>query len=251
MSEVQLYLGDCLEFMRTLPAGSVDAIVTDPPYGIGYKSNRPSYRHGETRKPRSFGRDELDTSWLVEAYRALANHTCMYVFTRWDVSHIWKLAIEEVGFVVVQRLVWDKSHWGMGDLRYYGDQTEDVLFCRKGLPTMQYGDRRGNISKTASKAYYPEGVYNHPTQKPEALMRDYIFDSTAVGATVFDPFMGSGTTGVACMQTGRNFIGCEIDPGYFEIAKRRIEDAQQQPLLPFMTNGHEPKPTQSVLVLGE
>ena len=82
-------------------------------------------------------------------------------------------------------------------------------------------------------------------------MRRLIVKLTAPSATVFDPFMGSGTTGVACVQTGRNFIGCEIDAGYFAIAEKRIKDAQQQPLLPFMTNGHEPRHEQLALEASE
>ena len=75
-----------------------------------------------------------------------------------------------------------------------------------------------------------------------------LVNMTLPGATVFDPFMGSGTTGVACVQTGRNFIGCEIDAGYFEIAQRRITLAQQQPMLPFV-NGTAPQPEQAALAL--
>jgi len=222
---VQLFCGDCLEILPTLEAGSVDAGVLDPPYGIGYKSNRPTYGNRTSRKPRTFGKDVIGTDWLRETYRVLKNDSVMFVFTRWDVSHIWKDAIEEVGFVVTQRLVWDKSHWGMGDLRYYGDQTEDVLFCRKGRPMMYYPKRRGNIFKTVSKAYYPEGNFGHPTQKSEQLCRDFILDTTDTGQVVGDWFMGSGTTGVACVQTGRNFIGIEIDPAYYAIAEKRIQDS--------------------------
>ena len=72
----------------------------------------------------------------------------------------------------------------------------------------------------------------HPTQKPIELMSKIIQDFTKEGDTILDPFMGSGTTGVACVQTGRNFIGIEIDPTYFAIAERRIKEAQMQPTLP-------------------
>ena len=151
----------------------------------------------------------------------------LYCFTRWDMIDKWRSAIEQAGFRVKQRLVWDKRHWKMGDLRYYGSQTEDVLFCVKGTPIMQYPKRTGNLFSSSS-AYLPEGQYDHPTQKPEIILRRFVEDSTRPGATVLDPFMGSGTTGVACVQTGRNFIGIEIDPGYAEIARARIEKAQEQ-----------------------
>jgi DNA modification methylase len=72
----------------------------------------------------------------------------------------------------------------------------------------------------------PSSMPDHPTQKPVRLMEYLITKLTKPGDTVFDPFMGSGTTGVACINTGRNFIGCEIDSGYFDIARKRIEQAQ-------------------------
>ena len=176
----------------------------------------------------TFGADVFDPRWLAKLYAVCASDAVLYTFMRWDVAERWKTAIEDAGFVAVQRLIWDKRHWGMGDLRYYGSQTEDVLFCRKGAPVMRYSKRRSDIFPCACRAYLPEGKYNHPTQKPEALMREFIQDSTLPGDTIVDLFMGSGTTGVACVQTGRNFIGIEIDPGYFEIAKQRIEQAQNE-----------------------
>ena len=233
MPEVRLYHGDCLDILPTLEAGSVDAVITDPPYGIGYASSRTTRMDGSKRTSDSaFGEDVVIGAWLPEMFRICRDDSCLYFFTRWDVVHIWKALSEASGFIATQRLVWDKRHWGMGDLRYYGSQTEDVLFCRKGNPTMRYEKRRGDMFTCASRAYLPEGKYNHPTQKPEKLMREFIEDSTLPGDTVIDPFMGSGTTGVACVQTGRNFIGIEIDRGYYEIAERRIAEAQAQMRLP-------------------
>ncbi len=225
---VTLYHGDCLEVLRTLEPGSVDAVVTDPPYGIGYVSSRTTRPDGSPRVKRaSFGADELDTRWLDGAFAACAPDACLYCFTRWDVMPVWKEAIETAGFKIRQRLVWNKCHWKMGDLRYYGSQIEDVLFATKGTPPMHWEHRIGNLFSSSS-AYLPEGQYDHPTQKPEIIMRQFVTHSTPEGATVLDPFMGSGTTGVACVQTGRNFIGIELDRGYFEIAEKRIREAEMQ-----------------------
>jgi DNA modification methylase len=228
MSEFELHLGDCLEILPTLAADSVDAVVTDPPYGIGYASSRTTRIGGEPRKNgNSFGKDVFCDEWLSLTYTIQKNNTPFYVFTRWDVIEKWKASIERTGYKVVQRLIWDKAHWKMGDLRYYGSQIEDILFCRKGTPKMQYDKRCGNIFK-ASSGYLPEGQYDHPTQKPASVIRDWVEDSTKQGDTILDPFMGSGTTGVACMQTGRNFIGIEIEPKYYDIAERRIKEAKMQ-----------------------
>jgi len=223
---VQLYHGDCLDILPTLRDKSVDAVITDPPYGIGYASSRKTRRNGEPRiNMPNFGDDTYNSDWLPDVYRICKPNAILYLFMRWDVCNQWKKDIEDAGFVVVQRLIWDKTHWGMGDLRYYGSQTEDVLFCRKGAPSMQYQKRRGNIWRHNS-LILPEGQYDHPTQKPLAIISAFVSDSTKEDAVVLDPFMGSGTTGVACVNTRRNFIGTEINKEYFDLAKQRIETAQ-------------------------
>ena len=225
----QVITGDCLDVLPTLAAGSIDAVVTDPPYGIGYASSRTTRPDGTPRrKAASFGSDKFDPRWLYDLARLTTPDSMLYCFTRWDMIDRWRIEIEAAGFKVKQRLIWDKRHWKMGDLRYYGSQIEDVLFCVKGTPAMQWPKRSGNLFSSSSSAYLPEGQYNHPTQKPEVILRQFVKDSTRPGALVLDPFCGSGTTGVACVQTGRRFIGIEIDPGYADIARARIAKAAEQ-----------------------
>lgn len=231
MDNVTLYLGDCLEILPTL--GKVDAVVTDPPYGIGYASSWKTRMDGQPRSSgASFGKDELNTDWVPMVYRLLKQDTYAYCFTRWDVLPIWRAAFVSAGFRVAQRLIWDKCHWKMGDLSQYGSQTEDILLLAKGRPAIFDGGigRKGNVFRYSS-GFLPEGQEDHPTQKPVLLMCEFITDCTRPGATVLDPFMGSGTTGVACVRTGRRFIGIEIDPGYYAIAQRRIAEAQMSPQL--------------------
>ena len=226
----QVITGDCLEVMRGLDAGSVDAVITDPPYGIGYASSRTTRMNGEPRKTRAnFGADVFDADWIPDAYRVLKDDAYLYCFTRWDVAHLWRDAFLAAGFKMGQRLVWDKAHWKMGDLRHYGSQVEDVLVVYKGGPAMFPGGigRRGNLFRFSS-GYLPEGQVDHPTQKPVALMTQFVNDSTRPGDLILDPFCGSGTTGVACVQTGRRFIGIEIEEGYADIARARIAKAAEQ-----------------------
>jgi len=220
----QIICGDCIEVMKEIPGGVVDAIITDPPYGIGYASSRKTGMSGEPRKNKaSFGIDRFNPEWISEAYRVLRKDSLLYCFTRWDVASKWCESFSSSGFKVTQRLVWDKCHWKMGDLRYYGSQTEDVLLVRKGSPDMFLGGkgRRGNLFKYSS-SFLPEGQHDHPTQKPEKLVTQFILDSTQPGETILDPFVGSGTTSVACKLTHRHFIGIEINQDYCKIAEGRL-----------------------------
>lgn len=226
MSTVQLHLGDCLEFMRGMDAGSVDAVVTDPPYGI-------AYCHGLRRGGLRYGTDGMSivgdeqpfdpSPWLDFPIVILwgANHFA----SRLPDSSCW--------------LVWDKRD---------GISSNDQSDCEMAWTNQSGVARLRTRYWNGAHAREKDAKRSHPNQKPVELMK-WCMDVVGIpkGATVFDPFMGSGTTGVACVQTGRNFIGCEIDPGYFEIAKRRIAAAQAQP--PLIPHTSEPQPEQIGLPL--
>lgn len=217
------------ELLQQLGDGSVDLIVTDPPYGIGYKSG---VRQGNGGQPRStsasFGEDVLQTDWLGDAYRVLVEGGAMYLFTRWDVMGTWITAIKAAGFKVVQRLVWDKRNRGAGNLDYYGSQTEDILFCVKGNHRLRYAQREGNlISITKMDTINNEGNYDNPTQKPESIMRRLILNSSDPGDVVLDPFCGTGTVGAAARTLGRHYLIGDRDAHQYEIAKARLEEPYQ------------------------
>lgn len=214
----KLIQGDCLEVMKSLPAGSVDAVITDPPYGIDIMLH-PKNIHVSSRAcvGREYapviGNDELFDPEPLLAFPKV----CL-----WGANH-FAHRLPHIG----QWLIWDKR-CNQQPSRNQADC--EVAWCS------QYG---------AARIYYHvwDGMIKdsergesrvHPTQKPVALMR-WCLDILKIpeGATVLDPFMGSGTTGVACMQTGRRFIGIEIDPTYYAIAEKRIRDAACQELLPF------------------
>ena len=217
---VQLHLGDCLEFMRGLPAGAVDAVVTDPPYGMGHNTNsarftggkNPETRRGQGRSdwPKIAGDDKpFDPAPFLDFPAVIlfgANHFAQRLPI--GTTLVWVKRSDELfgSFLSDAELAWQKGGYG--------------VYCyRKQFPP-------------PSRMAENSGTVAHPTQKPIALMRWCIERVSQRGDTIFDPFMGSGTTGVAAVQLGRNFIGCEIDPGYFAIAKRRIEQVQAQPPLP-------------------
>ena len=215
---VKIYCGDCLEILPILSPAEV--VITDPPYGIGYRSGRKMSEIGLPRKyENSFGLDEFNPLWPPNIQKLVTRF--LYLFTRWDKTNIWMNALNQLN--VRARLIWDKCHWKMGDLSIYGNQAEDILLFSRGKPSIFINGkgRRGNIFRYSS-FFLKEGQFNHPTQKPQQLIREFILDSTNKGELILDPFMGSGTTLRAAKDLGRKAIGIEIEEKYCEIAARRL-----------------------------
>ena len=217
--------GDCLERMKEIEDGSVDMILTDPPYGMKYK------RH--IKKPRY---DEIindnNLNWMPSAFdefkRVLKRNANIYIFCSWHNVDIFKNELQK-RFHVKNMLIWNKGGCGMGDLRTdYGGVYEILFFCvnNSGNQRNLNGKRDSNILN-----FKRSGNKLHPTEKPVALMEYITNKSTDEGCVILDPFMGSGTTGVACKNLNRSFIGIEMDDKYFEIAKERInKETRQQEL---------------------
>jgi len=277
---VELHLGDCLEVMKSMPDKSVDAIITDPPYGIGL--------------------DEWDkeiniSEFMREAKRITKNF--LSYFGQMPTIANWHIQAVEASFYFLENIVWVKriatpsyrlsrgqeqiNIYAAGDKRnfyqvkgaYEDVKIPGILFDVSTIQSVQrhMASLRQEI-KTGEKAFakdnkkgqeifkrfhvesYPRSpelvnytnvwsflppkrkhkfteVYNHPTEKPVEIMERLIEMTSLNDHVILDPFMGSGTTGVACVQTGRNFIGIEIDPDYFAIAERRIKEAEAQPRL--------------------
>jgi len=208
IGDAELWLGDCLEILPTL--GKVDAVVTDPPYGISANSSWNG-KHGKSRI-----HGDVDTTMRDSSLAICCAHQSL-------VFGSWKCAKPEG---TKQVLIWDKTERaGMGDLSMpWKPNMEEIYVIGSGFKSDK---RRSGILR-----YTPHlpcvGLVmetDHPYQKPIALMEHLV--STTQGVVV-DFAMGSGTTGVACMNLKRKFIGIEIDPKYFDIACERIENAQRQ-----------------------
>ena len=200
MSDITLIHGDCLQVMRDMPDNSVDAVVTDPPYNA----------------KKAFMNDNLDD----EQYK---------IFILNIVNSCEKIANTRIFFTgLINLFVWPKPKNLLIWTKLNGTSGAGNIIHNKYEPIACYGKIKNLMTDVFN---YPieYGTYKHPTQKPLKLMKILIAKMTDPGATILDPFMGSGTTGVACVQTGRNFIGIEIDEKYYNIAQRRIKDALQQP----------------------
>lgn len=214
-SRVTLYHGDCLDVMGGMDSQSVDAVITDPPYG---------------KKMSSFGINRANDAWKHPSILGTTENI------QWDDKRL-----SPSYFVAMERLSDDLVIFGGN---YYSDilkPTNSWIIWNK-LVTGNYSPCELIWTSTNKPMRYFEYLWNgykkatpeiryHPTQKPLILMKWIMENYTSAGDTILDPFMGSGTTGVACVQTGRHFIGIEKNAEYFALATKRIEDAQRQPPL--------------------
>ena len=208
---VELHLGDCLEVMKSIPDKSIDAVITDPPYGV----------------QKATWDDEIPPIDIwKESGRTLIPNGNLLVFGGIKLMpDVMKL----LGSLFQYQWVFA---WYKSNAMQFGKTGFSVLDI-----ALWYGN--GNAkAKTKKRDVIVEPIipsqndFGHPTPKPIKVMAHLIECLSEKGDTILDPFMGSGTTGVACVQTGRNFIGIEIDEGYFKIAEKRIHEAQQQMRLP-------------------
>lgn len=221
---IDLKIGDAIEILKTIPNESIDCVVTDPPYKIitggdsnGKNSIRPK---GILKGNRELMRTVPKFSeWLPELFRVLKDGTQNYVMV--NSSNLLKMAneIEKAGFKIQNFLVWQKNNCTPS--QFYMKNCEYTIFFRKGKS--KYINDIGG-SKTVHSFNNIIGNKVHPTEKPIDLMEFYIKNSTNENDVVLDPFMGSGSTGLACKNTNRRFIGIEMQEDYFEIAKNKIEN---------------------------
>ncbi|WP_165899757.1 DNA-methyltransferase [Borborobacter arsenicus] len=228
IGDATLYNGDCLEVMAGLEP--VDCIVTDAPYRVssgGFAANlQLEGGFGGWMKDYGNGGDIVECSiewsdWLPLAFAALKDDKQAYFMSNGkNLKAAWTAA-EDAGFDLHTILVWDKR--AALPNKYYQNVTEFTLFMRKGKAFTIRNPGSKNLVSLFQKDESP-----HPTEKPTELMGTYIGNSTWPGETILDPFMGSGTTGVACARMGRKFSGIELDERYFDIACERIAKAYAQ-----------------------
>jgi len=193
---------DCLEGMKQMKDNSVDLVITDPPYGISFQSNHRKEKHLEI-----IGDDKLPIEIINECFRVAKK--AVYIFCRWD--NIYELPKPR------SIIAWVKNNWSMGDLNHeHGRQWEAICFYPqdehefiKRIPDVIKCNRTGNEL--------------HPTQKPVKLIREII--KANKGQIILDPFIGSGTTALACKQLNRDFIGFELEKKYFDIAINRLKQS--------------------------
>lgn len=216
----RVVLGECVSTMRAMPAECVDLVVTDPPYGIAYRSNMRIARERFDPIANDAGFDpEFQSVWLAECYRLLRPDTHLYVFCSDHHLGEFRAAVEVAGFNVKRTLVWCKGGGGMGDLSGdYAHETEFVVFAHKGARALT-GSRISNVLRVPKVR---PGDMRHPTEKPAGVLRTLIVKSSEFGDVVLDPFAGSGSTAVAAREEGRGFVVIEQDARYVSVIESRL-----------------------------
>jgi len=245
IGDATLYLGDARAILPTL--APADVLCSDPPYLVQSGGNSGDKPFGGWMKNGydnggSIVECDLDWSdWLPLVPNALKADAHAYIFTNDRSISEAQSAAEAAGLRLHRILVWDKRT-AMPN-RWYQQTCEFVLFMRKGTAF-----RINDPSSKALQSIFQRDESKHPTEKPVSLCQFYIENSTKLGEVVLDPFMGSGTTGVAAIRAGRKFVGVELTQQWFDVACRRVEAALREPRL---FGDAEPVATQGDLLGGE
>lgn len=228
-----LYLGDCKDVMVTIPDKSVDAVITDPPYGVNFIGkttkntvNRPSLVYDDSD-------ENFEKNVMPAVKMAINKFGRAAIFCGNRRLHEYPKP-KDIGGIICPSGA-GCSSWGFSCFNpvvFYGTSP----YLAKGL-----GSRPTAIVMNIPGMQVTGEKNEHPCPKPIAFMEWIVGIASLPQETVLDPFMGSGTTGVACMNLKRNFIGIEIEPKYFDIACKRIEDAQKQLSLFDMPEAKEPE----------
>ncbi len=246
-----VYLSDCVDLMRLMPPESIDAVFADPPYrlstgGVTVKSGEVASVHkGDwDRSLGSFEKDhEWNLRWLREARRVLKPSGTLWVSGTHHIIFSLGFALQSLGFKIINSIVWEKPDPPPNALRTaFTHAHETLLWASKGKGarhTFNYDlvnspNPGGQVSSVWRIRSVPrkEKLHGyHPTQKPLRLVRRALLASTREGDLVFDPFCGSGTTGVAAKELGRFFVGAELEKEFCELAARRVRAASRGGML--------------------
>jgi site-specific DNA-methyltransferase (adenine-specific) len=225
-----LYEGDALMLLPKIPDGSVDLIVTDPPFAIDFKAQRLNYNRkgsnvleGYREIPGAEYR-EFTGTWMTEAARVLAPAGSMYIFSGWNRLRDILEGIDTAGLTTVNHLIW-KYQFGVFTKKKYVTSHYHILFAVKD-------PKRYTFNKID---HYPEDVWvinreywkgrkKTPTKLPPDIVRKILRYSSNAGDLVLDPFLGSGTVAVVAQEEDRHFLGFEIVPDYCSFANGCLQD---------------------------
>ncbi|PIP12800.1 MAG: hypothetical protein COX49_03655 [bacterium (Candidatus Stahlbacteria) CG23_combo_of_CG06-09_8_20_14_all_40_9] len=241
----KIYNMDCVEGMKCIPNNTIDLVITDPPFAIDFKAKRSNYHRTASRVLEGYSEIpkekyyDFTMRWMREVYRILKDTGSMYVFSGWNNLNDILTAINKLGFITVNHIIW-KYQFGVVTKRKFVTSHYHCLYVckndekRKFFPYSRYGkESKSERGKSLHyedkedvwiiKREYWTGDQKTPTKLPSELIRKILMYSSEKGDIVLDPFLGSGQVAVVSKMLNRQYIGFEIVKEYYEFAKERLE----------------------------
>ncbi len=241
----KIYNMDCIEGMRMIPSNIIDLVITDPPFAIQFRAKRSNYHRTQSRVLEGYNEIpqekyyEFTVQWMGECFRVLKDSGSMYVFSGWnnlkDILH----AIDNVGFTVVNHIIWKYQFGVVTERKYVTSHYHCLYVCknddeRKFFPYARF-DKKARTSEGRSLHYedkedvwyikreYWTGDQKTPTKLPAELIKKILMYSSEKGDVILDPFLGSGQVAVVSKLLGRQYLGFEIVKEYFAFARNRLQ----------------------------
>lgn len=242
----KIYNTDCIEGMKNILNNTIDLVITDPPFAIEFKAKRNNYNRTQSRVLEGYAEIpeekyyEFTIQWMKEVYRILKESGSMYVFSGWNNLKDILMAIDELGFITVNHIIWKYQFGVVTKRRFVTSHYHCLYVCkndakRKFFPYSRY-DKKLKDTKGGSLHYedkedvwfikreYWNGDQKTPTKLPLDLIKKILMYSSGESDIVLDPFLGSGQVAMVSKMLNRQYIGFEIVKEYYEFAKQRLEN---------------------------
>ena len=241
----KIYNQDCIDGMKAIPDGKIDLVVTDPPFAINFKAKKANYNRTASRVLSGYNEItkenyyEFTLNWMSQCFRILKESGGMYVFSGWNNLADILNAIEEIGFITVNHIIWKYQFGVVTNRKFVTSHYHCLYICkndkkRKFFPYERFGkEEKNNQGRSLHykdkedvweiKREYWTGDEKTPTKLPAEIIKKILQYSSEEGDLVFDPFLGSGQTAVVSKLLKRNYIGFEIVKEYFDFISKRLK----------------------------
>jgi len=241
----KIYNMDCVKGMKLVPDNTIDLVITDPPFAIEFKAKRSNYHRTQSRVLEGYNEIPKEkyyaftVKWMKECFRILKESGSMYVFSGWNNLKDILNAIDNVGFVVVNHIIWKYQFGVVTERKYVTSHYHCLYVCkndekRKFFPYTRFGkDERTSEGRSLHyedkedvwyiKREYWTGDQKTPTKLPAELIKKILAYSSEKGDIVLDPFLGSGQVAFVSKLLGRQYVGFEIVKEYYEFARNRLQ----------------------------
>ena len=241
----KIYNQDCIDGMKAIPDGKIDLIVTDPPFAINFKAKKANYNRTASRVLSGYNEItkenyyEFTLNWMSQCFRILKESGGMYVFSGWNNLADILNAIEEIGFITVNHIIWKYQFGVVTNRKFVTSHYHCLYICkndkkRKFFPYERFSkEEKNNQGRSLHykdkedvweiKREYWTGDEKTPTKLPAEIIKKILQYSSEEGDLVFDPFLGSGQTAVVSKLLKRNYIGFEIVKEYFDFISKRLK----------------------------